>query len=84
MVGKRRQGLLQLFATDDPAAAEASIDSLFTEYPSLDLSPTFVPKRPTTVSGRASASCGRHTQTAAVEHQDDRTEYADCDDARAR
>jgi hypothetical protein len=81
MVGKRRQGRIQFFATDDPAVAEASLDSLFTEYPSFDLSPTFVPKRPTTVSGRASASAARRTQTAAVEHQDDRTEYADYDDA---
>jgi hypothetical protein len=40
-----------------------------------------VPKRPTTRSGRASASAARRAGKAAVQHQDDRTEYADYDDS---
>jgi hypothetical protein len=80
MVGKRRAGLLQLYATGDPAVAEASLDSLFREYPSLEFSPKFVPKRPTTRSGRASASAARRTQTAAVQQHEDHTGHADGDD----
>jgi hypothetical protein len=46
-------GLLQIVATDDPAVADASFDSHFREYPSSEFPTSFVPKRPTTRSGRA-------------------------------
>jgi hypothetical protein len=81
MVRKRRRGLLQIVATDDPAVAEAIFDSRFREYPSSEFSASFVPKRPTTRSGRATASAARCARKAAVQHQDDRTEYADSDDS---